>query len=177
MRRYRGEAAKDHFYQDFWTKDAKWAIWYAAEEEQRGMIEKLCNDQLPTYLAQFEKFLSQSDDKFITGNEFTVYDLFVGGFFVNSFMNPNANHADIVLAAMEKGSRESKEIHQSHKINFCQSKIQIGQMDIPWENSTICIENATCKFENSSKLSHEDDVITPVPQMPRTCPEIKDYPE
>ena len=108
MRRYRGEAAKDHFYQDFWTKDAKWAIWYAAEEEQRGMIEKLCNDQLPTYLAQFEKFLSQSDDKFITGNEFTVYDLFVGGFFVNSFMNPNANHADIVLAAMEKAPERVK---------------------------------------------------------------------
>ena len=52
-------------------------------------------------ITQLDKRLkSYPNDKFFTGNEITVYDIFIAGFFYNVILNPTAIGADDWKEAM-----------------------------------------------------------------------------
>mmetsp|Transcript_19439 Transcript_19439/g.29883 ORF Transcript_19439/g.29883 Transcript_19439/m.29883 type:complete len:89 (-) Transcript_19439:136-402(-) len=59
---------------------------YVPENREENM-KKLVNDDIPVFLKRLEKLL-EPDSKFICGNEVTIYDFQVGGFFSNTIFNP-----------------------------------------------------------------------------------------
>ena len=53
------------------------------------------DEHLPKYLEDLNKSLAQKPGfKFICGNELTIYDFTVAGYFHNVFLNPNAEFAE-----------------------------------------------------------------------------------
>lgn len=50
---------------------------------------------LPKYMEDLNKTLAEKPSfKFICGNELTIYDFTVAGYFFNVFMNPQAEFAE-----------------------------------------------------------------------------------
>ena len=53
--------------------------------------------------------LCLNEDKFICGNDITIYDIVVGGFFYNIVLNPNA--------ACAEGWKKAMDDHSTERIN------------------------------------------------------------
>lgn len=71
------------------------AIWYAGGKGQNILVQKIMDVHLPNYMEDLNKSLAQKPSfKFICGNELTIYDFTVAGYFHNVFLNPKAEFAD-----------------------------------------------------------------------------------
>ena len=102
---YRGESIKEYFMNDFCARHLYWPVWYSPEEEKEELYKDVFNEHLPNMLKVFNKRLMEhEEDRFVCGNDITIYDLYIGAWFVDVFLNPKAQFADGWKKAMEEHS-------------------------------------------------------------------------
>ena len=65
-------------------------------------MQKLFEDHVPKYLNQLNNTLLQEEEfKFICGENITIYDISVAGYFHDVILNPKAKYAEKWAAMME----------------------------------------------------------------------------
>jgi len=55
-------------------------------------MDEICGEHFPKWLKSFDDNLNLSYQTFLVGDYLTVYDFEIGGFFVNTVLNPNSPH-------------------------------------------------------------------------------------
>ena len=89
MVNYRGEKAVEHTMGDFFGKHM-YKLMFASDEERDALVDVFVAADGPFH--QFLNSLSSKclgDSKFLCGDEVTIHDFVVAGFFVNVPLNPN----------------------------------------------------------------------------------------
>lgn len=78
-------------------------MWYAGGKGQQVLLKDIMDKHLPKYLQDLTISLSQKPGfKFLCGDELTIYDFTVAGYFYNVILNPNAEFAADWQAAMKR---------------------------------------------------------------------------
>ena len=78
-------------------------MWYAGGKGQQVLLKDIMDKHLPKYLQDLTISLGQKPGfKFLCGDELTIYDFTVAGYFYNVILNPNAEFAADWQAAMKR---------------------------------------------------------------------------
>ena len=91
----RGDVMLECYEKDFFWKYVRVPLWYSDDDPKRPeMMKTVYEVALPNFLRHLDRRLTMyPEDKFLCSSKITVYDLFVGGFFLNVALNPKAHFA------------------------------------------------------------------------------------
>ena len=96
---YHGEATLINYSGDFKQKMSN-ELYATPSDQMVPVYEKWTGEKFEAWMASFEKRLTKG--KFICGDDLTVFDIQVGGFFTDMVLNKNNKGAVHWAAAMEK---------------------------------------------------------------------------
>ena len=103
---YRGQVVKELFELDLMKKYVYKPVWYVDPgPEQNELLLEIWHKHLPDFFKKLDSRLKMfPDDKFLCGNEVSIFDIFVAGTILNIFLNPKADRADGWSACMSESS-------------------------------------------------------------------------
>lgn len=123
---YKGESLSHFIVDDYFVKEyAKAAFSPDADE----LVKDAILVKLPAVLETLAKNLP--DSKFLTGEELSIYDFTVGGWFMNLILNPNAKykaHFDVVWASAPEKVKTYVNNFAAEMKPYLDSRVQTSTM-------------------------------------------------
>lgn len=101
-----GEILSEHATRDFWTMQMRDAMRSTAPD-RKEKVHKAVKAHLVPFMEKVAQRLNPHF-KFLCGNELTIYDFTVAGYFTNMICNPNAQEAQIWAEYYAKGPERVK---------------------------------------------------------------------
>lgn len=89
---YNGDSFSEHTLRDFWQNQIRDAI--KSSENRQENMEKAVSMYLGPWMDKLEKRLP-ADKKYLCGDQLTIYDFTVAGYFTNVICNPHAKEAPL----------------------------------------------------------------------------------
>ena len=89
---YKGEEFCEFVMSDFW-KLFYGVIMPANPESKEKALNEMLDKHIPNFFSKLEESLD-ADKKWICGDQFTWFDMIIGGVFTNMLLNPNAGDKD-----------------------------------------------------------------------------------
>lgn len=107
---YKGEVACEHLWNDFFSRCIQFTkpIWLPPGDERDTAMTNLIQVEFPKLMANLAKCLTPGQ-KFLCGEEVTIYDLQCGGFFVNLVLNPNSHDTEAWTMAWDEAPLKIKD--------------------------------------------------------------------
>ncbi len=111
---YKGQVAESLFWDDYFNKIVHKAFW--ASENRAQLMEELTTKHTPEYFRKLETCLG--DSKFLCGDEVTIYDIQVAGFFTNLVLNPKSKDPALWAKVWENTPVKIKTYVDNFKAEF-----------------------------------------------------------
>lgn len=91
------------------------AVLFTTDDDQTEKFQELLDNDIIPWFKTVEAALP-AENKFLAGNQLTVYDFAIGGLFTNLICNPNARNAEQLSAAWENSAPDRV---KNYYADFC----------------------------------------------------------